>query len=355
MVKVRRRRSDLDETLTAQPGYELVGVVRVPEARIGPVHAIWRRVAIALLALVVAVITVYLGRAGYTDIRGVPLSFLDCVYFATISLTTVGYGDLTPYTEFARLTNVVVLTPLRILFLVVLVGTTLQVLTERSRQGWKIQRWRSTVRNHTVVVGYGTKGKSAVAAILDDDAATKDIVVVDTDQAALDHATASGLVTVHGDATRSDVLRLASAQHASAVIVAAGRDDTATLVTLTAREVAPRAKIVASIREAENQHLLKQSGADSVVVGSETAGRLLGVATTSPSVVEMVDDLLSPAHGFAIAERDVEQAELGGSPRHLPEIVLGVVRDGRLLRVDAPEVDAIEVGDRLLYVRNTGK
>ena len=355
MVKVRRRRSDLDETLTAQPGYELVGVVRVPEARIGPVRAIWRRVAIALLALVVAVITVYLGRAGYTDIRGVPLSFLDCVYFATISLTTVGYGDLTPYTEFARLTNVVVLTPLRILFLVVLVGTTLQVLTERSRQGWKIQRWRSPVRNHTVVVGYGTKGKSAVAAILDDDAATKDIVVVDTDQAALDHATASGLVTVHGDATRSDVLRLASAQHASAVIVAAGRDDTATLVTLTAREVAPRAKIVASIREAENQHLLKQSGADSVVVGSETAGRLLGVATTSPSVVEMVDDLLSPAHGFAIAERDVEQAELGGSPRHLPEIVLGVVRGGRLLRVDAPEVDAIEVGDRLLYVRNTGK
>jgi voltage-gated potassium channel len=69
----------------------------------------------------------------------------------------------------------------------------------------------------------------------------------------------------------------------------------------------------------------------------------------------MVDDLLSPAHGFAIAERDVEQAEVGGCPRHFPDIVLGVVRDGRLLRVDAPEVDAVEAGDRLLYVRNTGK
>ena len=74
---------DLDETLTAQPGYALVGVVRVPEAQVSPMRAIWRRVAIALLALVVAVITVYLGRAGYTDVRGVPLSFLDCVYFAT--------------------------------------------------------------------------------------------------------------------------------------------------------------------------------------------------------------------------------------------------------------------------------
>jgi voltage-gated potassium channel len=305
--------------------------------------------------LVVTVVTVYLGRDGYTDVRGVPLSVIDCVYFATISLTTVGYGDLTPYSEFARLTNVVIITPLRILFLVVLVGTTLQVLTERSRQAWKIQRWRSRVRNHTVVIGYGTKGKTAVAAMCEDAAAGKDIVVVDTDQAALDHAVAADLVTVHGDATRSDVLRLASAQHASAIVVATGRDDTATLVTLTAREVAPQAKIVASIREAENQHLLKQSGANSVVVSSETAGRLLGVAITTPSVVEIVDDLLTPSHGFAIAEREVEATELGGSPRHLADIVLGVVREGRLLRVDAPEVDAIEAGDRLLYVRNTGK
>ena len=67
-------------------------------------------------------------------------------------------------------------------FLVVLVGTTLQVLTERSRQAWKIQRWRSRVRNHTVVVGYGTKGKTAVAAILDDETPASDIIVVDTDR-----------------------------------------------------------------------------------------------------------------------------------------------------------------------------
>lgn len=355
MVRVSRRQRDLDETLTTKPGYALVGVVRVPEVQRSPIRAIWRRVVVALVALAAAVITVYLGRNGYTDVRGGPLTFLDCLYFATVSLTTTGYGDLTPYTEFARLISVLVLTPLRILFLVVLVGTTLQVLTERSRQAWKIQRWRSTVRNHTVVIGYGTKGKTAVAAMCGDEAAGKDFVVVDIDHAALEHAAAADLVTVHGDATRSDVLRLASAQHASAIIVATGRDDTATLVTLTAREVAPDAKIVASIREAENQHLLKQSGADSVVVSSETAGRLLGVATTTPSVVEMIDDLLTPSHGFAIAEREVEQSELGGSPRHLPDIVLGVVRTGRLFRVDAPEADALEAGDRLLYVRNTGK
>jgi voltage-gated potassium channel len=352
VVKASWRRRGLDETLTAQPGYALVGVLRIPEADIGPVRAIWKRVAVALLALLVAVITVYLGRDGYTDVRGVPLSFIDCVYFATVSLTTVGYGDFTPYSEFARLTNIVVITPLRILFLVVLVGTTLQVLTERSRQAWKIQRWRSRVRNHTILIGYGTKGKAAVVAILGDEGAQGEIVVVDTDRTALEHAATAGLVTVHGDATKSDVLRLAGAQHAASIIVATGRDDTAVLVTLTARELSPKAKIVASIREAENQHLLQQSGADSVVVSSATAGQLLGLATTTPSVVEMIEDLLTPHAGLAIAEREVEQTEVGGSPRHLSDIVLGVVRDGHLLRIGAPEVDAIEASDRLLYIRH---
>ncbi len=356
MAKISwRRRRGLDESLTALHGYELVGVLRIPESHIGPAQAISRRVAIALLALLVAVITVYIGRDGYIDVRHDRLSFLDCLYFATISLTTTGYGDVTPFSESARLINILVITPLRILFLVVLVGTTLHVLTEQSRQAWKIQRWRSRVRNHTVLVGYGTKGKSAVAAVLGDDGGPSDVVVVDTDRSALEHASAAQLATVHGDATRSDVLRLAGAQHASSIIVATGRDDTAALVTLTAREVAPTAKIVASIREAENQHLLQQSGADSVVISSDTAGRLLGLATTTPSVVEMIEDLLTPEAGFVIAERQVEPTEVGGSPRHLHDIVLGVVRDGRLLRVDEPEADAIEATDRLLYVRSVGK
>jgi voltage-gated potassium channel len=287
-------------------------------------------------------------------VRGGQLTFLDCLYFAAVSLSTTGYGDITPYTESARLVNTVIFTPLRIAFLAVLVGTTLEVLSERSRQGWKIQRWRNKVRNHTVVIGYGTKGKRAVAARLSDDDAQGEIVVVDTDQSALDHAATAGLVTVRGDATKSDVLRLAGAQHASSIIVATNRDDTAALVTLTARELAPKARIVAAIREAENSHLLRQSGADAVVVSSETAGRLLGLATTTPSVVEMIEDLLTPDTGLAIAEREVEPSEVGGSPRHLSDIVLGVVRDGHLLRIGAPEVDAVEATDRLLYIRNAG-
>ncbi|HPZ95043.1 MAG TPA: potassium channel family protein [Mycobacterium sp.] len=343
----------VNDDLAAKPDSALVDYLHIPQKFISPGRRIASRLLYALMALFAAVIIVYLDRDGYRDVTEKPLTFLDCVYYATVSLSTTGYGDITPFSERARLINVLVITPLRVAFLIVLVGTTVETLTSASRQALKIQRWRNTVRNHTVVVGYGTKGRTAAAAMIGDGVNPADIVVVDTDQVSLDRASAAGLVTVRGDANKSDVLRLASAQHAKAIVVATNSDPTAVLVTLTARELAPKATIIASVREAENRHLLRQSGADSVVVSSETAGRLLGLATSKPSVVEMMEDLLTPHEGFAIAEREVEVKEIGGSPRHLPDIVLGVVRDGRLFRRDAPEVDALERSDRLLYVRST--
>ena len=350
---MRRRMLNLDTELTAKPDAALVDYLRIPEKFVSPGARIAQRLLYAALALFAAVFIVYLDRDGYRDVQENPMSVLDCLYYATVSLSTTGYGDITPFSPSARLINVLVITPLRVAFLIVLIGTTVETLTAASRQTLKIQRWRNSVRNHTVVIGYGTKGRTAVAAMVGDGIPPAEIVVVDTDQTALDNASASGLVTVRGDANRSDVLRLAGAQHAATIIVATSSDPTAVMVTLSARELAPNAKIIASIRESENQHLLQQSGADSVVVSSETAGRLLGIAKKAPAVVELIEDMLTPDAGLAIAERDIQPNQVGGSPRHLPMVVLGVVRDGQLLRIDDPKVDAMEAGDRLLYIRNT--
>ncbi|GAA3063410.1 NAD-binding protein of Kef-type K+ transporter [Actinokineospora globicatena] len=347
MIRPRRTAEDL----AGRAEHDLVGIIRMPESSVSPVTAIVRRIAWAVVALFAAVLLVYLDRDGYRDVNEDGISFLDAVYYATVSLSTTGYGDITPASDSARLLNILVITPLRVLFLIVLVGTTLAVLTERSRQAFKIQRWRSNVRDHVVVVGYGTKGRSAVSAVLSDGVEPSRIVVVDTDQAMLDAASSLGLVTVHGSGTRSDVLRVAGVPRAKSVVVAASRDDSAVLITLTAREMSPNAQIVAAVRETENVHLLRQSGANQVVVSSETAGRLLGMATHTPTVVDMVEDLITPDEGLAIAEREVEDSEVGGSPRHLPDIVLGLVRAGKLYRVDSSEADAIEHGDRLLYIR----
>ena len=124
----------------------------MPESSLSPVTAILRRLAWALGVLLFAVLVVYLGRGGYRDANGDGMSFLDAVYYSTVSLSTTGYGDIVPVSPAARVVNVLVILPLRIFFVIILVGTTLLVLTDRSRQAFKIQRWRSKVRDHVVVV-----------------------------------------------------------------------------------------------------------------------------------------------------------------------------------------------------------
>src|SRR6478735_7952677 len=195
---LRRRMRVLDQQLTGKPDSALTEYLRIPEKFVSPASRIFRRVLYATLALFAAVLIVYLDRDGYRDVQENPMSFLDCLYYATVSLSTTGYGDITPFTPSARLINVLVITPLRIAFLIVLIGTTVETLTESSRQTFKIQRWRHRVRNHTVVVGFGTKGRTAIDAMLGDGIVPSDIVVVDTDQAVLDTAAGLGLVTVHG-------------------------------------------------------------------------------------------------------------------------------------------------------------
>ena len=343
-----RFRSGTD--VSDMPVHTLTEIITIPRSTpITPWSLIARRFAYAMLLMVLVATLVYIDRDGYSE----PLTYIDALYYSAVSLSTTGYGDITPVTQGARLVNIFLITPARVAFLMLLVGTTLSVLTEDSRKTLQIQQWRQSVRNHTIVIGYGTKGRSAIDALLAGGAAPSSIVVVDTDAVSLSQAENRGLVTVHGDATKSGVLRIAGVSRARSVVVAPSSDDTAVLVTLSVRELAPSAMIVASARESENQHLLMQSGADSVVVSAETTGRLLGLATVTPPVVEMMEELLSPDEGFAVAERPTADDEVGANPRHLADIVLGVVRSGELYRIDAPEAEAVEPGDRILYVRMT--
>ena len=122
---------------------------------------------------------IYLDRDGYRDGDEVGLSLLDSIYYATVTLSTTGYGDITPITPGARLVNILLITPLRITFLLVLIGTTLEALTARSREEFRIRRWRSRVRQHVIVCGYGTKGRSAIRSLQANGTPLDKIVVVD--------------------------------------------------------------------------------------------------------------------------------------------------------------------------------
>ena len=323
--------------------------VRLPvDAPMHPVLSILRRFLLAVLIVVINWVVVILESGQYRDAVDGEVSWTDALYYTTVTLSTTGYGDITPVTTTARLVNTFFVTPMRLLFVVILVGTTIQALTERSREQYRLGRWRSRVKDHVVVVGYGTKGRNAVRALLLKGHPLDRIVVIDPHPEAVAQATAAGLVAVAGSATSADTLRDALVDRASVVIVALGRDDTAVLVTLAARRFAPNVTVVATVREAESSELLRQSGARSVIVSAETAGRLLGLAADSPDTVEVVEDMLSFGSGLDLVERAVVAQEVGRGSADLLPPVLAVLRNGEKIYYDDPRSRRLEAGDRIV-------
>ncbi len=323
--------------------------VRLPHGETGPLEGLSRRLAVALALIVFVAMLAYVDRDGYRDAAGNAVTLLDCFYYATVSITTTGYGDVIPVTDQARLVTTLFITPARILFLIILVGTTVEVLAAGTRNAYRERVWRRHLKDHTIVCGYGTKGQAAIRTLLARGVAKDRIVVVDPSAESTAAANRAGFAAVRGNATQSEILTAAGIADAEAVIIAPDRDDTAVLMTLTARELNPTASIVAAVREEENAHLLRQSGAGSVIVTSAASGRLLGHATHSPQVVAVLEDLLAVGEGLDIIERDVGPGDVGPlSAAHNGAPVLAVIRGGEVLRYDDERAKELREGDRLI-------
>ncbi len=330
----------------------VAGSLSFPTRPGSPLAAVATRMLLAVGLLVLSSAIVYLDRYGYRDSAhpGKPLSVLGSIYFATVSLSTIGYGDIVPVTAAARLVNTIVITPMRLVFLIILVGTTLQVLTRQTRTNWRIARWRSRMADQTIVIGYGTKGRSAVRTLRECGTAAESIVVVDVLPQPARDANAAGLVAVTGDGTRREVLGRAEIGTARLVVIAVNRDDTAVLIALTARQLNPRLTIVAAVREEENQDLLRLSGADQVVVSSGAAGQLLAISAVRPAAGRVIGDILDRGRGFDLVERLVTDAEVGRPARDAEGTVIALVRGDEVVPADHPAARRLAAGDRLILV-----
>jgi voltage-gated potassium channel len=221
---------------------------------------------------------------------------------------------------------------------------------------FKDARWRKRMRNHVVVVGFGTKGKSAVETLQNNGANPSQVVVIDSRPSAITDANVRGYAAIEGDATRREILRRAEIMKARQVLITVDRDDSAILVMLTVRQLNPSAHVVVAVREDDNASLLRQSGANAVVTSSEAVGRVLGLSAVSPNLGAVIEDLLSSNEGLEVAERPVTKEEIGRSPGEVAgERVIAVVRNKTLRRFYDPTVAALEGGDQVVVVRHAAE
>ncbi|HEU0043376.1 potassium channel family protein [Sphingomonas sp.] len=309
------------------------------------------RILGVLLLVGVALGGHWFDRAGLRDNSDGHVSFLDVVYFTTITVTTVGYGDIVPVSDRARMFDTFVVTPIRIFVFLIFLGSAYSFMLRQGLERWRMSHVQRRLQGHTIVCGYGATGEAAVGELLARGTSPDCIVVVDRDPQRLRVVEGLGVATVEGDATHNAVLESAGVRNAAAAIVTAGRDDTAVLVMLTVRRLAPAVRVSCAIAEVENEIIARDAGADVIVNPISFGGQLLAGSTKGPHLADYVADLVTRGGRADLHERPVAPHEVGRSPAEVTTgQVLRLYRDDECVMLDDPAAAKLEPGDVLIEV-----
>jgi voltage-gated potassium channel len=306
----------------------------------------------AVLLLMGAVFTVFLlDRAGLQDNVDGHISVSDVLYFTMITITTVGYGDIIPVSDQARLIDAFFVTPVRIFVWFIFLGTAYQFIIKRLVEEWRMTRLQRDLQGHVVLCGYGDSGSIAAGELLARGWAPEQIVVIDDRPGEVGRAAERGFIGLHGNASSEELLRVAAVPRSHAVIVSVGRDDTTVLVVLTIRALASQVRIIARVGEEENVKLVKASGANVIVSPPRFGGFLMADAVESHGTVDFISEMLSFHGEYQLHEREPRPEELGRVARELDgSLVVEVLRGGQKIGGWEDPRLVIQAGDRLLVI-----
>ena len=271
------------------------------------------RIRVVLLAVLGVIL---LGTIVFHVLEG--WSILDSLYVTAQTVTTVGFGDLTPQTPAGR--------AFASIFMMVSVGVVLYALTTTVQAivhselfaTYGRSRQMSKLRDHFIICGAGRVGSHLIRGLRGVDAT---FVVIETDPAKVEALTDLNIPVLPRDATLEETLHEAGVEHARGLATCLPDDADNVYVVLTARDLNPGIHIVARAAEEQAESKLIRAGANRVVAPTIIGGHRMAMALTKPAVGDFLDSVTANhlELGFEQLEVDAVSTLVG---RKLSETVI---------------------------------
>jgi voltage-gated potassium channel len=261
--------------------------------RLRSLFGILRRENLDKLALLILLV-LGLGTAGLAYFEAVPPT--QALWWTIVTVTTVGYGDITPVTPGGRVVGAITM-----LAGIGLLGTfTAGLATFMVSTKLEGLRGMRTVdcTGHIVICGWNHKAQEILAELHSDAETTPRPVVLLADLAAAPVEEAA-VFFVRGEVTPATMERAnLPAAHAAIVlgdeqVDAFSRDARTILTTLTIKSAYPDLYTCVELVEAKNAVHCKLAKADEIIVSGALTGNLLVRAALDHGVTRVVSELLS--------------------------------------------------------------
>ena len=218
-------------------------------------------------------------------------SWIDAIYMTVITITTVGFGEVQPLDDLAKIFTIFL-----ILASVVIVGYALTVITEYilSKNDYeelkqrKMQKKIDGFTDHIVICGYGRNGKQAAKKLT---AYKKSFVIIEQDKDIIDKFQIDEIPFVFGNANEDETLLQAGVDRAHTIICALPNDADNLFVVLSARQLNKNMRIISRASQETSYHKLKLAGANNVILPDRIGGDHMASLVVVPDLIEFIDNL----------------------------------------------------------------
>ncbi|UZO79390.1 potassium channel protein [Aquimarina sp. ERC-38] len=218
-------------------------------------------------------------------------SWIDAVYMTVITMSTVGFGEVQPLDDSAKLFTVVL-----IIFSVIIFAYAISVVTEyifsksdpERLQNKRLQKIMNKIENHIIIVGYGRNGRQAADKLL---AYRKPFLVIENNRQVIEKNQNEDFNFIEGNATEDEVLLAAKIKNASCLICTLPEDADNLFIVLSARQINKDLKIISRASQDTSYKKIRLAGADNVIMPDRIGGDHMASLVVVPDLIEFLDNL----------------------------------------------------------------
>lgn len=315
-----------------------------------------RKIKVILLAMLALVAT---GTLGYMLLLDV--SLIDALYMTVITLSTVGFREVTELTTAAKIFTMLIIFgglstaayTFTNLASFILEGEFGEILRRRNMEN-KI----TELKGHYILCGAGQTGSSVISRFQRSNVSS--LLVIEKDEEKVNDLLAQGVMALHGDATLEEVLEKARIRDAKGLVACLANDADNVFTVLTARGMNSDLHIVSRAISKNAHAKLRRAGADNTISPNELGGTRMASLLLRPVVVSFLD-IITHMGDVVLDLEEVfipDHSSLVGSTlkdARIPERtglnVLAVKRkDEEDLRLNPTSGEYIHAGDKLLVL-----
>lgn len=244
------------------------------------------------------------------------VTFTSGLWWSVVTLTTVGYGDISPSTAEGRILAVIIM-----FFGIGLLGilsaslaTMLISMRIRENKGMVA----SSVDNHIIICEWNHRAK-AVLKELRSDPQTKDtpiVVIANIEEKPVDDPQ---LVFIRG-IINEESLKMANLEQANTIIIlgddeveTTARDAKVVLTTLTVESLNPKVYSVVEIVDKTNEQHCLRANANEIIIGNELSSHLIASAASDHGISRIISELLSSRYGNELYSMPVPANMIGSN------------------------------------------